>query len=59
MDQLDAITSLYLSKNWDGTGSLLECAHTFQQTKEALSKAMNDENRECMIQRMISGKSPL
>ncbi len=44
MDQLDAITLLYLSKHWDGTGSLLDCAHTFQQTKAELQAALREDN---------------
>ncbi|MBD5356540.1 MAG: hypothetical protein HDR88_05990 [Bacteroides sp.] len=43
MDTLDAITLLYLSKNWDGQGTLLDCAHKFQQTKEELEKLLKDE----------------
>lgn len=44
MDQLDAITLLYLSKHWDGNGSLLDCAHTFQQTKSELQKTIVESN---------------
>lgn len=44
MDSLDAITLLYLSKNWDGQGTLLECAHTFQQTRAELEQQLRDDH---------------
>lgn len=44
MDQLDAITLLYLSKKWDGEGSLLDCAHTFQKTRAELTKLLAQEH---------------
>lgn len=49
MDQLDAITLLYLGKNWDGKGSLLDCAHTFLQTREELKKSLEHEKGEKMV----------
>lgn len=55
MDTLDAITLLYLSKNWDGQGTLLDCAHTFQQTKEKLVKAMCDERGQELKESLENG----
>lgn len=46
MDTINAITLLYLSKNWDGQGTLLDCAHKFQQTKADLEAALNGEAGE-------------
>lgn len=48
MDQLDAITLLYLSKHWDGSGSLRECADLFQQTRSELKAAMDNRLGESM-----------
>lgn len=55
MDTLDAITLLYLSKNWDGSGTLLECAHKFQQTKTELADALNREKGEKLNDRLNNG----
>lgn len=55
MDQLDAITLLYLSKNWDGKGSLLDCAHKFQQTKAELTDALTKEHGEAIKERIAGG----
>lgn len=57
MDTLDAITLLYLLKNWDGSGTLLECAHKFQQTKTELTDALNGEKGEKLKDRLSSGGS--
>ena len=48
MDKLDAITLLYLSKHWDGSGSLRECADLFQQTRSELQAAMDNRLGESM-----------
>ena len=55
MDQLDAITLLYLSKNWSGKGSLLDCAHTFQQTKADLEAALKDEQGKPLQKHLSDG----
>lgn len=55
MDQLDAITLLYLSKNWSGEGSLLDCAHKFQETKAELSAVLAKERGETINQRIAQG----
>lgn len=55
MDQLDAITLLYLSKNWDGEGSLLDCAHKFQQTKEELADALQKERGDKLKKQIDEG----
>lgn len=57
MDQLDAITLLYLSRKWDGNGSLLDCAHIFQQTKAELTEALNQEQGEKISRNIDSGAS--
>lgn len=44
MDTLDAITLLYLSKTWDGQGTLLDYANKFQQTKDELDQLLKDNN---------------
>ena len=56
MDTLDAITLLYLSKNWAGQGTLLDCAHKFQQTKEELEKLLKDKQGE-LLDKMLSDSS--
>ena len=55
MDQLDAITLLYLSKHWDGSGSLLDCAHKFQQTRADLEAGLKKESSDKIRPRIISG----
>ena len=55
VDQLDAITLLYLEKNWNGEGSLLDFAHKFQQTKAELSDALKKERSAAINERITSG----
>ena len=55
MDQLDAITLLYLSKNWNGEGSLLDCAHKFQQTKEELDESLKKERGNILKKQLDEG----
>lgn len=55
MDQLDAITLLYLSKTWDGAGSLLDCAHTFQQTRAELDRLLREERGNALKQSLENG----
>lgn len=55
MDQLDAITLLYLSKNWDGKGSLLECAQKFQKTRNELSKLLKEQEGKSFRKRLEDG----
>lgn len=43
VDKLDAITFLYLSKNWDGQGTLLDYANKYQQTRDELAKLLNPD----------------
>lgn len=55
MDSLDAITLLYLSKNWDGKGSLLECAHKFWQTRDELGKLLKEEQSKSLQEALENG----
>ena len=55
MDSLDAITLLYLSKHWDGRGTLLDCAHKFQQTRSELVNALQNEKDEAFHKPLESG----
>ena len=55
LSELNAITLLYLSQTWDGQGTLLECAHKFQQTKDELSKALKEESGQKFIGNLESG----
>lgn len=55
MNSLDAITLLYLSKNWDCQGSLLDYAQKFQQTKDELSQLLKDEQSERLNRLLESG----
>lgn len=56
MDDLNAITMLYLLKNWDEQASLLDCAHKFQQTKAELEAALKDEKSNAFAEALGSGK---
>lgn len=55
MDFLDATTLLYLSKNWDGQGTLLEYAQKFQQTRDELGKLLKEEQSKSLKQALESG----
>lgn len=55
MDQIDAITLLYLSKHWDGAGSLLDCAHTFQQMRGELEQLLREEQGNALRQSLEDG----
>lgn len=55
LDTLDAIVLLYLSKKWDGQGTLLECAHKFQQTKAELANALKAEQEQPLKQAVTNG----
>lgn len=55
MDQLDAITLLYLSKTWDGNGSLLEYAQKFQQTRNELSTLLKEQESKSFRKRLENG----
>ena len=55
MDQMDAITLLYLSKTWDGAGSLLDYAHTFQQTRAELDRLLLEEQDKAITQSLKKG----
>ncbi len=55
MDQMDAITLLYLSKTWDGEGSLLDYAHTFQQTRAELDRLLLEEQDKAITQSLKKG----
>ena len=55
MDSLDAITLLYLSKNWDGKGSLLECAHKFRQTRDELDELLKEEQSKSLQEVLEDG----
>lgn len=55
MDQLDAITLLYLSEKLDGTEPLLDCAHTFQQTRAELKTALEKEESNRLTNTINNG----
>lgn len=55
MDQLDTITLLYLSKHWDGAGSLLDCVHTFKQTRAELDHLLRKEQGDSLKQSLEDG----
>lgn len=55
MDSLDAITLMYLSKHWDGHGTLLDCAHKFQQTRDELNKLLNAEKDKSLLKALDGG----
>lgn len=57
MDQMDAITLLYLLKTDYRPASLLDCAHQFQQTKSEIEAALQNELGDKQANAFASGKS--